>query len=343
MPGTKNPSLQNGGDVFDIAAVCRLTGLTAANLRMWEKRHQAVNPGRTETGRRQYTRRDLQRLSLLKALSDEGHSIRTIVGLPLAELEKRLQESVKARSVPDLEKNSGFEDRARSCRIVVIGVHLSALLESEDALPAGAATICEYADLTEAENAEVSDRADLLLVEVPALFAEDLIRTQRLVIRFQALRAIVVYAYAQALTVDEIAAKGGAITAIRAPITLSELRDACATEITLANRSAISLIDGAPGPRDFGEEIPKRHFSQRQLARVSQVSSTVECECPHHLSALLEALNGFEDYSAQCESRNAADAKVHAYLHKMTSHARATVEEALKVLIEFEDIDVGDA
>jgi hypothetical protein len=68
----------------------------------------------------------------------------------------------------------------------------------------------------------------------------------------------------------------------------------------------------------------------------------VECECPHHLAGILEALNNFENYSALCENRNEPDAKIHAYLHRMTAHARATMEDALKVLVEFEDFEVGE-
>jgi len=343
MPEANKPVETSGDIVYDIAAVCRLTGLTAPGLRMWEKRHQAVNPGRTETGRRQYSRRDIQRLTLLKALSNQGNSIRTIVGLPMAELEKRLSESSKSRDGEDFKEGGKGSDQVRACRMIVIGSQLTALLASENALPSGVATKCEYEDLEDAEEDRIDGEADLLLVEIPALFSEDLNRVRRLLNRFQALRAIIVYAYAQKQTVENLEEDGGLITAIRGPLSLKELRTACATDIALANRSATSLIEDAPGPREVTEGIPERQFSKHQLARISRISSVVECECPNHLAALLEAMNGFEVYSAQCENRNAADAKIHAYLHRMTAHARATVEDALKVLVEFEDIEVGDA
>jgi DNA-binding transcriptional MerR regulator len=332
---------ENSDPVYDIAAVCRLTGLSASNLRMWEKRHQAVSPGRTETGRRQYARRDIQRLTLLKALSDKGHSIRTLVDLPLVELESRLEESAVGRPSVPKDQGAPSDDSARTCRMVVIGGHLNGLLDSDDACPPGAQVVCEFDSLAAAEIAETEKVADLLIIEVPALFAEDLNRVRRLLNRFHALRAIIVYAYAQQQTIEAMTDDGGLITGIRAPISLGELRDACAADIALANRSSTAQLNAAPGPREFGEEIPQRRFSQRQLARISKTPSAVDCECPHHLSALLEALNGFEAYSSHCESRNAADAKIHAYLHRMTAHARATMEDALKVLVEFEGIDVG--
>lgn len=83
-------------------------------------------------------------------------------------------------------------------------------------------------------------------------------------------------------------------------------------------------------------------FSEQQLARVSNLTSSIKCECPHQLVSLLQSLNGFEIYSSECESRNAADAEIHAYLHKSTAHARSIVEESLKVLLEFEGMSPDD-
>lgn len=330
-------------DVFDIAAVCRLTGLSAPSLRMWEKRYQVVVPRRSETGRRQYSRSDIKRLTLLKALSDRGHGIRSIVGLPVVELEKRLEECVRGQATAGKIESNASDVKGRSCRLVVVGAHLKTLLERDGAFPPGAILIREYKSLDAANAAGNVVEADLLLLEIPALFAEDLVRVGQLIGRFRALRAIIVYAYARRETIEDVGELGGQITAIRGPVLLAELRNACAADITMANRSSAAVLENAPGPRCHDEEIPERQFSQRQLARISNTPATVECECPHHLAGLLEALNNFEKYSAQCENRNEADAKIHAYLHRMTAHARATMEDALKVLVEFEDFDVGES
>lgn len=330
-------------DVFDIAAVCRLTGLSAPSLRMWEKRYQVVVPRRSETGRRQYSRSDIKRLTLLKALSDHGHGIRSIVGLPVVELEKRLEECARGQATAGKIESNPSDVKGRSCRLVVVGAHLKTLLERDGAFPPGAILIREYESLDAANAAGNVVEADLLLLEIPALFAEDLIRVRQLIGRFRALRAIIVYVYARRETIEDIGELGGQITAIRGPVLLAELRNACAADITMANRSPAAVLENAPGPRCHDDEIPERQFSQRQLARISNTPATVECECPHHLAGLLEALNNFEKYSAQCENRNEADAKIHAYLHRMTAHARATMEDALKVLVEFEDFDVGES
>ena len=46
-----------------IQVVVRRTGLSADLLRAWERRYAAVEPGRTSTGRRLYSDRDIERLS----------------------------------------------------------------------------------------------------------------------------------------------------------------------------------------------------------------------------------------------------------------------------------------
>ena len=340
MTKTKNTSDYSTDDnVYDIAAVCRLTGLNAPSLRMWEKRHQVVNPRRTETGRRQYTRRDIQRLTLLKALSDHGHSIRTLVELPIVELERRLEECSKRATT---QESASERDQVRLCRIAVVGSHLATLLEVEKSFLEDEASFQTYENFDEAESVDSGEEADLLVIEIPALFSEDTNRVRRLVTRFQALRAVIIYVYAQDRTLENLSQDQGVITAIRAPFTLGDLREICKTDIALASRSASATIENAPLPeRNFGQ-FRERKYSQSQLAKLGNISSAVECECPNHLASLLEALNGFEEYSAQCENRNAADAKVHAYLHQMTAHARATIEDALDVLVEFEGIDVGE-
>lgn len=343
MPETEvKASKPSADDVYDIAAVCRLTGLTAPGLRMWEKRHQAVNPGRTKGGHRQYSRREIQRLTLLKALSDRGHGIRTLVGLPIVELERRLEECSKVSSSDASVKGWKENDKVRRCRIAVIGEHLVTTVKIGSAFVDDEATITEFKTLEDAESCDTGFEADLVFVEISALFDEEVNRVRRIISRFRALRAILVYAYAQERTLEKISDDSGLISAIRAPVSLSELREACETDIALAGRSASAIIDEAPKPKDHKGGIRKRKYSNSQIAKASNISSAVDCECPNHLAALLKALNGFEEYSAQCENRNTADAKIHAYLHMMTAHARATIEDALEVLVEFEDIDIGD-
>lgn len=75
---------------FSIGAVSQRTGISTPNIRMWEARHAAIEPERSETGRRMYRETEVQRLILLKQLVDVGHPIRTIASLETEQLEQIL-------------------------------------------------------------------------------------------------------------------------------------------------------------------------------------------------------------------------------------------------------------
>ena len=67
-----------------IKIVARRTGLTAHVIRIWEKRYGAVEPERTDTNRRLYSEEQIERLGLLRDLTQAGHSISHVAKLPLA-------------------------------------------------------------------------------------------------------------------------------------------------------------------------------------------------------------------------------------------------------------------
>jgi len=64
-----------------IQVAARRAGITAYLLRAWEKRYQAVVPGRTESGRRLYSDADIERLRLLNQAIAGGRRIGDLAGL----------------------------------------------------------------------------------------------------------------------------------------------------------------------------------------------------------------------------------------------------------------------
>lgn len=62
--------------------VTRLTGLSADVVRVWERRHHAIEPDRTRGNARRYSSRDIRRLELLRDAVAAGHSIGAIARLP---------------------------------------------------------------------------------------------------------------------------------------------------------------------------------------------------------------------------------------------------------------------
>ena len=70
-----------------IKVVATRTGLSKDVIRVWEKRYQAVSPGRTETGRRLYSESDIDHLLKLKKATTTGWRISDVAKLPPGELD----------------------------------------------------------------------------------------------------------------------------------------------------------------------------------------------------------------------------------------------------------------
>ena len=72
-------------DFLTINHAAELSGITA-HIKSLGKRYQAIVPGRTHSGRRTYSFADVEKLRLLKQLTDNGFTISQIANLPLREL-----------------------------------------------------------------------------------------------------------------------------------------------------------------------------------------------------------------------------------------------------------------
>lgn len=70
-----------------IGVVARRTGLSADVLRVWERRHRAVAPGRSHGGTRLYSETDVRRLEVLARLVGQGHRIGRLAPLADEELQ----------------------------------------------------------------------------------------------------------------------------------------------------------------------------------------------------------------------------------------------------------------
>lgn len=80
-----------------IRVAVKRTGISPHLIRMWEKRYSAVTPQRTETGRRLYTDKDIERLVLLRRATMEGQTIGQIARLSA----DRLRELIPAETSDD--------------------------------------------------------------------------------------------------------------------------------------------------------------------------------------------------------------------------------------------------
>jgi MerR family transcriptional regulator, light-induced transcriptional regulator len=91
---------------YPVRLVALRTGLSPHVLRAWERRYGVVSPTRTEGGQRLYTDLDIQRLISLRRLTERGHAIGRIAGLPMAEL-ARLEDEAPVPQPPSVARAHG--------------------------------------------------------------------------------------------------------------------------------------------------------------------------------------------------------------------------------------------
>ena len=328
--------------LHDIAYVAQITGLTAANIRAWEKRYQTITPQRTETGRRLYTDADLHKLRLLKSLGDHGVPIRTTAALSIEELEKKISE-LKQPLAPAESEPSVTTFSSRSPRVLAVGAHALRRVKRVSELGLAFRIVeIEQAALDPDSFQTGADLADILVIEAPALFDDTITDLYRLRQRFGASQALVLYRYSQTATLDRIQQDEPKLVAVQEPITDQDLRNTLARLILKSAREQIDEELASVGiPGATGQMIGRR-FDDDDLDKIALLRSSVECECPRHVANLLKGLSAFESYSAACESRNPADAQMHNYLYQTTIKARAAMEEAMERLMRFEGIDLDE-
>jgi len=91
-----------------IRAVSQITGLSQHAIRAWERRYGIVEPDRTGTNRRLYSRGDVERLLLLKKAGEQGHSLAQVADLPLESMRRLVGEG----EILQAGTSSGLADSA---------------------------------------------------------------------------------------------------------------------------------------------------------------------------------------------------------------------------------------
>lgn len=89
-----------------IKVAARRCGLSTHVIRVWEKRYDAVSPDRTDTNRRLYSEDEIERLTLLRAATQAGHSISNVARVPTEKLRKLLAQSSPAPALTATTRKS---------------------------------------------------------------------------------------------------------------------------------------------------------------------------------------------------------------------------------------------
>ncbi len=300
---------------FGISAVAQLTGLTTHTIRAWENRYAAVDVERTESGRRVYTESAVSRLQMLNRLSRNGHRIGDIAPLADSELENLLAESGHGAI--------GEARKVQPLRVAVLGAGSATVSRALRAHPDVCEVVLEATTTLPFAGEFAAHRLDGLIVDIPSLtptVAEELVDLR---LRYKDTGIMVVHGFARDRDLAVLRARG--IVIHRAPITTTDILTALA-----------GFRVGEPATADGGSQPPL--FSAAALAELAVMPSKIDCQCPQHLATLVTSLTAFEQYSADCENRNAADAALHALLGQEVARARRIVETSLQRVIDSEGI-----
>ncbi len=116
-----------------IGVVAERTRLSQDVLRVWERRYNVVEPGRSPSGQRLYSDADIERLRLLARATATGRSISQVAALPTPDLARMVREDEAARGAAtprDRTSDIAGEllDPALERTLVLDGAGLHALL-----------------------------------------------------------------------------------------------------------------------------------------------------------------------------------------------------------------------
>lgn len=310
---------------YRIAAVSTLTGIPVPTIRIWEYRYQAVKPERSSGNGRLYTREDVDRLMLLRAVVDAGYQIGSVAALSDAQLRERLNEVPRKLAAPVRERQA----------VLICGETLGARLAAgwKDRNDLAVAAVVPDLESALAEPIAVGGPFDALIVEQASL-SQDMVQALRRVrASLRPALVVAVYGFANRRMLSQLDDEG--VIAVNAPSDPVHLARICRLGLALDNGETTlieRLLRAPAAPPRYGTAF---------LARLGELPTRVQCECPTHLADLLAKLNAFEQYSLDCEHRNEADAALHGRLYAAAAHCRELLEHALHEVLQHEGIEVA--
>lgn len=347
---TNLPSLEEAADAtprYRSGAVARMVRMPVATLRIWERRYHVAAPATTPTGHRLYTGADVQRLALLKQLTDMGHAIGSLAGLDIHGL--RQVAATHVRSLTVAQPAAPTLPAAR--RIAVVGDGLLRRMQAPGLLHRLGQAIevaAVFGSVAEATRPPEGLRLDTLLVQVAGLHAEWLVPLQTAAAALRVRRVVVCHGFGATTVRNAFEAAGVVLLqgvqsdraladVLRSPSPAWPQADAevATDEDPMPAREMSTLNGQAPGAAELhalvgAMQVAPRRYLDTTLVDFASLSSTIACECPRHVAELLMLLSQFESYSSECSQASPADADLHAYLQHVAGVTRGLFESALE-------------
>jgi DNA-binding transcriptional MerR regulator len=315
-------------NLYKIGAASKITGVNIATLRVWENRYGVVEPIRINGTQRGFTKKDVDRISMIKQLVDAGDAISTLSKLSLEELELRMQPPVKNLQMTFGNAKDKIEAVAVGTRIPEVGRPSPHLAEVRVVARHELASIMN-------NLSAIKLNADIIIFEIASLHVSTVELITEILAVSKIAHALVIYRFAS-LNGMKLAQLDGRIHGMQAPVIPVDIQIACnfAVNSTLGSSALVNV------PKKKQEHTP---FSEKELWEIYIMSNPINCECPKHLSSIISSLRGFEKYSTDCEDLSEKDRVLHKELEATTCQARIIMEQALRKVIKENDISYSTA
>jgi len=288
-------------DLYKIGAVARRTGISPECLRAWERRY-GLQPAERAGKTRFYSASQVERLTTVKTLLDQGHPISQLIQLTDDELQRRLR--------PPPTRAEIHPRRTGLVGGQLILAHREAL-RNPDTTDVGMEVVAEWttaADL-KADRGALPE-LDCLVVYVATLDTQHLEEIEEI---YPDSGLVVAFRYATARDLEACRQAGRAV--LRWP----------AEWQTLVRRVTATTPVVASSPRRYSDE---------ELVHISLMASRAGCECPHHLAELIGEINDYESHASRCGTIHGSVDEDHRLVAAHLGTARGQLEESLHVLVE---------
>ena len=317
-------------NLHKIGAVSSLSGVPTPTLRIWEARYQCFSPLKTASRHRLYSDDDVLKATLMKRLTEQGHSVSRIAQSSLQELNQLLQQHQGLGT-----QASAVNRSTPFATVAIVGLPLASRVESKKFTEQLGPTQLRITDIfgtpEEMLQAQLQEQPELLLIQCHSLHAGVQVEIRRLADKSQASHVIVLYSFGQAPVIESL--KHWGMIVRREPLPETEL-----SELLLATLRVDLPTITSQGT--LHAAIPPRKYDDMALLRVTGISTQVLCECPQHVAELITQLARFEQYSLDCLNKSTEDARIHAQLSAISGTARAMFEDALEMVAQHEGIDL---
>lgn len=276
--------MSDSSELYKIGTVAKLTGIAVERLRAWERRY-GLTPASREGKTRFFSGIQVERLTRIKRLIDQGHPVSTLINLDDEALNERLQQVIDESSASAM-REQGIEGQPLKSRtrVGLIGTQLL-MLEQMLAKPSEIDTVSRWVNLSVAlpELTTAEQPPEVAVVLLGSVTPDSLDQLSDLPAKT---KPLVVYHYATEEGLDS--ANDREWELLRWPVAWHDIEAA-------VDRQAKS-------PLRASKQAPRR-FSDEQLLSIASAGPGLGCACPADLVNLISALNAFSDHTAACSSQ----------------------------------------